>query len=129
MTAIDAKPSKQRFDRHPRLARVARKKPTPVTLGDDAASVMLFYGLSERAYRERLFADFCRFCRLHGGWVVSPSHQGRAHVQIAEGSASALLEKLAQWPRYPVVKLPGVSHRLTHGRFISVTEIQVTLWR
>jgi hypothetical protein len=105
MPAIDAKPTKRRFDQSPRLARVARKKPAPVTLGDDAAQVMAFY-LTERSYRERLFQDFCGFCRLHAGWMVSPSHQGRARVQIAEGSP--LPEKLAQLPRYPVVKLPGL---------------------
>ena len=126
MSAIDAKPTKRRFDQSPRLARVARKKPPVTTLGDDAASVMLFYGLTERAYRERLFADFCGFCRLHGGWVISPSHQGRARVQLSENSA--LLERLTQLPRYPVVKLPSVSHRLTHGKFVPVQEIEVQLW-
>jgi hypothetical protein len=74
--AIDAKPSKQRFDQHPRLARIARKKPVPVILGDDAEQVKLSYGLSEREYRDRLFRDFCDFCRKHNAWVISPSHEG-----------------------------------------------------
>jgi hypothetical protein len=124
-TAIDPKRPKQNLGQHPRLART-RKKPAPVTtLGDDAAQVMLFYGLSERDYRVWLFADFCRFCRLHDGWVTSPPNQGTARVQLAEGSA--LLEKLP--PRYPVATLPGISHRLTHGRFTPVREIEVLLWR
>jgi hypothetical protein len=125
MAAIDSRPSSRRWDSHPRVARKA--KPKPVTLGDDAAQVMLFYGIEEKTYREKLFVDLCRFCRQNGGWVISPSHQGRAVIQMAEGSP--LLELLAQWPRYPVAILPGTSHRLTHGKFVPVTEIQVTLWR
>jgi hypothetical protein len=112
---------------YPRLARI-RKKPVPVTtLGDDAAQVMLFYGLSEREYRERLHKDFCGICGLHNAWVTSPPNEGKARVQIAEGSA--LLEKLAAFPRYAIAKLPGVTHRLAHGRFIEVSEILVQLWR
>jgi hypothetical protein len=49
-------------------------------------------------------------------------------VQLAENSA--LLEKLAQLTRhYPIVKLPGTSHRLQGGRFVPVSEIVVELWR
>jgi len=125
MAAIDSRPSNCRWDSHPRVARKA--KPKPVTLGDDAAQVMLFYGIDEKTYREKLFVDLCKFCRKNGGWVISPSHQGRAVIQMAEGSP--LLELLTQWPRFPVATLPGTSHRLTHGRFVPVTEIQVTLWR
>ena len=91
MTAIDSKPPKQRFDQHPRLARIVRKKPAPVTLGDDAEQVKLFYGLTEREFRWKLFQDFCDFCRKHDAWVITPSHQGQTRVQVAEGSASALL--------------------------------------
>jgi hypothetical protein len=88
---------------------------------------MAFYGISERDYRERLFREFSDFCRRNQAWVISPSHQGQARVQVAEGSP--LVELLAQWPRYPVVKTQNVSHRLQGGRFIPVTEIQVSLWR
>jgi hypothetical protein len=123
--AIDAKPPRQRFDQHPRLKRIARKKPAPVILGDDAAEVMAFLGITEREYRDRLFRDFIDFCRRHNAWVVSPSHQGRARVQIAEGSA--LLEKIP--PRYPVARLPGISERIQGGRMIPVAECLVTLWR
>src|SRR5215469_2333290 len=114
--AIDPKPPKRRLDNHPRLARQA--KPKPVTLGDDAAQVMLFYGLSEREYRDRLFRDFTGFCRRHNAWVITPSHQGRAVVQIAEGSE--LLEKIP--PRYPVARLAGISERIHGGRIIPVTQ-------
>jgi len=125
--AIDPKPPK-RFDQHPRHRRVARKKPVPVVLGDDAEEVKLFHGLSEREYRDRLFRDFTDFCRKHNAWVISPSHEGsRVRVQIAEGSP--LLERLKQFPRYPVAILPNPSHRLSHGRFVPVREIEVQLWR
>jgi hypothetical protein len=127
MAAIDSKPSNRRWDSHPRVARIAKEKKPASALGDDPAQYQLFWGLSEKAFREKLFADLCSFCRQNGGWVISPSHQGRVVIQMAEGSP--LLELLAQWPRYPVVKLPGISHRLQAGRFIPVTEIQVTLWR
>jgi hypothetical protein len=115
--AIDPKPPKRRFDQHPRLARVARKKP-PVTLGDDAAQVMLFYGLSERDYRETLFRDFVRFCRDAGAWVVSAPFERRCRVLMPPDSP--LLERLAQLPKYPVVKMPNVQHRLQ-----GVTELQI----
>ena len=124
MFATDAKP-RQHLGQHPRLARI-RKKPAPVTtLGDDAAQVMLFYGISEKDYPDRLHRDFCRYCRQHNAWVISPPNEGRARVQIAEGSA--LLEKLP--PRYPVARLPGISERLQGGRIIPVAEVLVTLWR
>jgi hypothetical protein len=125
--AIDTKSPRQRFDQAPRVARI-RKKPAPVTtLGDDAETVKLFYGLSERDYRARLHRDFCRFCRLHDGWVITPPNEGRARVQITEGSA--LLEKLEAFPRYPVARLPGISERLQGGIMIRVAEVLVTLWR
>ena len=128
--AIDPKRPKQNLGQHPRLARVARKKPAPVTLGDEAASVMAFYGIFERDYRERLFRDFASFCRKHDGWVITPSHQGLARVQVAEGAAPALLEKIAALKRYPVAISPNVSqHRLQFGRFIPVTELTCILWR
>ena len=127
MAAIDSRPSKGRWDNHPRVARIAKQKKPASVLGDDPAQFQLFWGLSEKAYREKLFADLCSFCRQHNAWVISPSHQGRAVIQVAEGSA--LLELLAQWLRFSVATLPGTSHRLQAGRFIPVTEIQVTLWR
>ena len=127
MAAIDQKRPKQNLGHHPRLARIAKKKKPASALGDDPAQFMLFWGLSERAYREKLFADFCGFCRQHDGWVISPSHQGQARVQVT--ASSPLLKLLAQWPRYPVAVMPNVSHRLQGGRFIEVQEIQVTLWR
>ena len=128
VVAVDTKQSKERLDARPRLAtRLAKQKKPTSALGDDPREYQIFWGLSEKAFREKLHADLCRFCRQNGGWVISPSHQGRAVIQMAEGSP--LLELLAQWPRYPVVKLPGTSHRLTHGKFVPVTEIQVTLWR
>jgi hypothetical protein len=128
MTAIDPKKSPKRFDQAPRPKRLKPKSAPVSTLGDDAATVMLFYSIDEKTYRERLHQDFCRFCMQHGGWVISPPNQGRARVQIAQGSP--LLEKLAALPRYPIAKLPNTpQHRLTHGRFVPVREIQVTLWR
>jgi hypothetical protein len=57
-TAIDQKRPKQNLGQHPRLARKA--KPKPVTLGDDAAQVMLFYGLSEREYPRPAVSRFLR---------------------------------------------------------------------
>jgi hypothetical protein len=125
--AIDPNRPKQRFDQHPRVARLARKKPAPVTLGDDAAQVMLFYGLTERDYRDRLHRDFVKFCRDADAWVVSAPFERQCRVLVPDGSP--LLERLAQLPRYPVATMPGKSHRLHGGRFIPVTEIQVTLWR
>jgi hypothetical protein len=126
--AVDQKKPQQNLGHHPRLARIAKQKKPVSALGDDPAQFQLFWGLSEKAYRERLFADFCGFCRRHNAWVISPSHEGsRARVQIAEGSP--LLERLKQFPRYPVATLPGISHRLTHGHFVSVQEIEVQLWR
>jgi hypothetical protein len=125
--AVDPKRPRQNLGHHPRLARVAKEKKPASSLGDDPAQYQLFWGLSEKAFREKLFADFCRFCRQNGGWVISPPNDGRAVVQVTEGSPLPTL--LKQWPRYLVAKMPGTSHRLTHGRFVPVTEIQVTLWR
>jgi len=59
--------------------------------------------------------------------VVTPPAEGRARCQVPDGSP--LLERLAQLLRFPVVELSGISHRLQGGRFIPVTEIEVTLWR
>jgi hypothetical protein len=127
MAAIDSKRSKQNLGHHPRLARVAKQRKPASALGDDPAQFQLFWGLSEKAYREKLHADFCTYCRRNGGWVTTPSGQGVARVQIAEGSP--LIALLQQWPRYPVAILPNVSQRLQGGKFIEVQEIQVCLWR
>jgi hypothetical protein len=55
----------QRLDQHPRPDRRNAKKPDD---GDDAA----LHRLDEREYRERLFADFVKYCRDAGAWVVTP---------------------------------------------------------
>jgi len=115
MAAIDPK----RLDQHP---RAVRKKPQPAALTDDP----LLYR-DEKTYRNRLWHDFVKFARECGAWVVTPPAEGRVRCQMPDGSP--LLERLAQLPRYPVVKLPNVSHRLTHGRFVPVREIEVQLWR
>jgi hypothetical protein len=120
MTASDPKPSKRRLDHHPRLAR--KKKPVAPLLDDLEARLLL----PEREYRETLFRDFVKFCRDAGAWVVSPPFERRCRVLMPPDSP--LLERLAQLPRYPVVKMPNVSHRLHGGRFIPVIELQVTLW-
>jgi len=106
------------FAHHPRLKRL---KPKPAALTDDP----LLYR-DEKAYRRQLWHDFCRFVRDAGAWVVTPPAEGRARCQVP--ADSPLLERLEQLPRFPVVKLHNVSDRLTHGRFVPVTEIQVTLW-
>jgi hypothetical protein len=120
MTAIDAKPSRRRFDEHPRLKRKATK---PAPLIDPIAALMY---RDENQYRRALFRDFVLFCRDAGSWVVSTPLERQCRVQVPDGSP--LLERLAQLPRYPVVKLPNLSHRLQGGRFIPVSEIVVTLW-
>jgi hypothetical protein len=123
---IDPKPPKQRFDQH-RLVR-KKLKAAPATLGGDAAEVMLYWGLSEREYRAKLWNEFAAFCRQNSAWAITPPHEGRVRVQLAEGSM--LLDRLAPLQKkYPVAILSNPSHRLTHGRFVPVTEIQVTLWR
>jgi hypothetical protein len=68
------------------------------------------------------------YCRDAGAWVVSPPFDPRCRVLMP--ADSPLLERLAQlMHRYPVVKMPNLSHRLQGGRFVPVTEVQVTLWR
>ena len=62
-----------------------------------------------RLYPVTAVRDFTQFCKKHDAWVITPPGEGRARVQIAEGSA--LLEKIAALKRYPVVKLPGMSQR------------------
>src|SRR6516165_8827908 len=121
MATTDLRPSKRRWDNHP---RIVRKKPQPVVLDDEAEARLR---MSEAEYRRELFRSFVKFARECNSWVVSAPFERRCRVLVPDGSP--LLERLAQLPRYPVVKLPGTQHRLVHGRFVSVTEIQVTLWR
>jgi hypothetical protein len=122
MAAIDAKPSRPRFDQHPRAIR--KKPPQPVVLDDDAEARLR---MSEAEYRRELFRSFVAFCRDCNAWVVSAPFERRCRVLVPDGSD--LLERLAQLPRYPVATIPGISHRLTHGRFVPVREIEVQLWR
>ena len=121
--AVDQKPARKRLDQFP---RPVRKKLKPAPLLDDPAQAALLFG-NEQQYRNQLWHDFVRFVRDAGAWVVTPPAEGRARCQVPDGSP--LLERLAQLPRFPVATLPGTSHRLTHGRFVPVREIQVTLWR
>jgi hypothetical protein len=116
----------QRFDVHPRLARIAKEKKPTSALGDDPAQYQLFWGLSEKAFRENLFADLCSFCRQNNSWVVTPPNEGVVRIQVAEGSQ--LVERLRAWPRYPVIRL-GKTSRLSHGKFVDVDLVQLTLWR
>jgi hypothetical protein len=123
MPAIDAKPPRPRLDQHPRLKR---QKPKPAPLLDDLDARLLM-AADEKTYRETLFRDFVKFCARCGAWVVSAPFEKRCRVLVPDGSP--LLERLAELPRYPVASLPGISHRLTHGRFVRVSEIEVLLWR
>jgi hypothetical protein len=118
-TAVPSTQSKQNLGTLPRLVR-KKLQPAPL-LGETSDTA-----LDEKTYRHRLFREFVLFCRQNDAWIVSPPNQGNCRVQLAE--TSKLLERLAQLPRYPVVKLPGVTHRLQGGRFVEVTEAMVTLW-
>jgi hypothetical protein len=119
--AVDPKPSRQRFDQHP---RAIRKKPQAVVLDDEAEARLR---MTEAEYRRELFRSFVSYCRDAGSWVVSAPFERQCRVLMPPDSP--LLERLAQLPKYPVVKMPGISHRLQGGRFIPVIELQVTLWR
>jgi hypothetical protein len=119
--AVDTKQTRQRLDNHPRLKRKATK---PAPLIDPIAALMY---RDETQYHRALFRDFVKFCRVAGAWVISPPFDRRCRVLVPNDSP--LLERLKQLPRYPVAILPGSSHRLQGGRFIPVTEVQVTLWR
>jgi hypothetical protein len=123
MATIDPKTSKRRWDN---LPRIVRKKPQPVALIDDP----LLYR-DEKAYREALFRDFVRFCRDHGGFVISVPWQSPALVLVplGDGETSRLEIALQQLPKYPFVKLPATAARLSHGVFETMRELEVHLWR
>ena len=120
--AVDPKP-RQNLGEHP---RAIRKKPQPAALTDDP----LLYR-SEKTYREQLFRDFVKFCRDHGGFVVSVPWQSPAVVQVplGDGETSRLEIALQQLPKYRVVQLPGTAARLSHGVFETMRELEVRLWR
>jgi hypothetical protein len=126
MAAIDPKPSKRRWDSHPRLARRVKK---PAPLVDEAAARLLC--ASEKEYRETLFADFCRFARSYGAFVVSVPWQSPALVLVplGDGETSPLEIALQQLPKFRVTKLPATTTRLSHGVFEAMRQIEVTLWR
>jgi hypothetical protein len=124
MTAIDAKPPKQRFDQHPHLKRQAKPK---VALDDIEAHLVL----PEKEYRELLFRDFVKFCREHDAFVVSVPWRmpARVLVPLGDGETSRLEIALQQLPKYRVVKLPNTAARLSHGVFETMRELEVRLWR
>jgi hypothetical protein len=123
--AIDAKPSKQRFDQHPRLKRL---KPKPAPLQDEAEARLLI--ADEKTFRETLFRDFVKFCRDHGAYVVSVPWHSPARVLVPpDGETSALEIALARLPKYRVVQIPAMAVRLSHGVFSDMRQIEVTLWR
>jgi hypothetical protein len=119
-TAIDPKSAKQNLGAHPRPKRKAIK---PAPLIDPVAALMY---RDETEYRRALFRDFVKFARECNSWVVSPPFDPRCRVLMPDGSP--LLERLAQLPRYPVVRI-GKTSRLAHGKFMDVDIVEVTLWR
>jgi hypothetical protein len=121
--AVDPKPSRQRFDQHPRPVRKAKPK---VALDDAEAHLML----PEKQYRELLFRDFVRFCRDHDAFVVSVPWRSPVTVQVrlADGEPSRLEIALQQLPKYRVMKLPSTAARLSHGVFETMRQIEVRLW-
>jgi hypothetical protein len=121
MTAAINPKSPKRFDVHPRLARVARKKAPPAALDDDP----LLYR-DEKAFRAALWDGLAKLARDCNSWIVTPPGQGRVQIQLAPGSD--LLTRLAAFPRYPIMKL-GKTSRLVHGKFMDVDVAQVELWR
>ena len=124
MAAIDARPSKQNLGHHPRTVRKAKPK---VALDDTEAHLVL----PEKEFRQLVFASFVKFCRDHGGVVVSVPWQSPAVVQVplGDGETSRLEIALSRLPKYRVVKLPAIAVRLSHGVFETMRQIEVTLWR
>ena len=71
---------------------------------------------SEKEYRETLFRDFVKFCRDHGGLVISVPWTSPALVLVplGDGETSRLEIALQRLPKYRVVKLPSMAARLSH---------------
>jgi hypothetical protein len=84
--------------------------------------------LPEKQYRELLFRDFVKFCRDHGGVVVSVPWCSPAVVLVELGENSPLEIALQAVPRFKVTRLPNTAIRLSHGRFQEMREIEVRLW-
>ena len=120
MTAVIGTKPRQRFDRHPRLARVARKKAPPAALDDDP----LLYR-DEKTFHAALWDGLAKLARECNSWIITPPGQGKVQIQMGQGSS--LLDRLAAFPRYPILKL-GRTNRLVHGKFVDVDVVQVTLW-
>jgi hypothetical protein len=90
-------PPKQNLGAHP---RAVRKKPQPVALIDDP----LLYR-NEKAYREALFRDFVKFCREHGGFVVSQPWRSPATVLVPLGDGeTSRLEIAARFAEQRVIR-------------------------
>jgi hypothetical protein len=124
--AIDQKPTKQRFDQHPRLKRKATK---PAPLIDDAEARLKI--ADEKLFRAALWADFAKFAKSHGAFVVSPPDHSpvRCQVLLSDGEISPLEIAMRALPKYPVVKLPTMAARLAHGAFQRMHELEIVLWR
>ena len=112
--------ARQNLGEQPRAVRKAKPK---IVLDDEAEARLR---MTEAEYRRELFRSFVKFARECNAWVVSPPFERRCRVLVPDGSP--LLERLAQLPRYPVVKLPGTVQRLQSGRFIGVSQVEVCLW-
>jgi hypothetical protein len=125
MSAIDAKPTKRRFDQSPRLARKA-KKPAPLI---DPVEARLATA-SEKEYREILFRDFVKFCREHDAVVISQPWQSPAVVLVplGDGETSRLEIAMLRLPKYRVTKLPATTTRLSHQIFETMRQLEVHLW-
>jgi hypothetical protein len=117
-TVIAAKRSTRRWDCNPRIVR--KKKPEPA-LNDDP-----LYYRDEKSFRTALWHGLARLARECNAWIVTPPNEGRVRIQMAEGSP--LLERLAAFPRYPIIRI-GKTTRLAHGKFMDVDIVQVQLWR
>jgi hypothetical protein len=106
----------------PKLARLVRKKAPPVELGE--SEIMSVWDRKE--FRGKLWVKFAEFVRENGAWVITPPADGNVRVQIPDGSE--LLQRLAPFRKYPVAYV-GEATRLSHGKFVRVSEYQVRLWR
>ena len=122
--AVDPKPSRQRFDQHP---RAIRKKPQAVVLDDEAEARLR---MSEAEYRRELFRSFVKWAREHDGVVISVPWQSPAVVLVplGDGQDSELEIALRNLRKYPVTKVPGTMTRLSHGIFETMRPIEIRLW-